>query len=665
MPINTERLFELLNLLEEYEDELEYGRFYTPFVHVVSRDKKALINTDKEEAEVFKLIRKFIRTVISTSIQVLNKVKSEVPLEIEKSIEETTDPTDIRQTKCKACNTIVEYYYLDRSGYVRKWVECPKCHSTIYFDGDTVTPEGEIIKTIEKVQPEEISKALSYDKFLAWQREMGKKIPQLKRDFYNKLIIPVSVSYGKGFKRSMKDLEITPSNSWVYMPGHSVERLTHLVLAEHLSSNLNDEMTQSIVEGMRKGENPRKIARRLRKVQDKPKLVKVPPLLDAKGNVVRKGFKYYIPSKRYSEIIARTEVNRATNEGRLDGYQRSRVVKSVEVLTAGDKRVCDICEPLDRQIFELEEARAVIPVHAQCRCTWTIHKYIGEKPDKETLERAFKVTEGEEVYTGTFTGIPRNKQEMKKFTDDFKSKYRKLSKKAQKDLQKNAIQAFKDIGYEPKYIADNINDIASLAYHSKNLKYTMSKDPMFAKILRAQRKNRTDNRVMIGRNWLKAHKTQEDVRQTLESVNYMGGRAVIGMADQYSGRLYLRSIEEMQSYVTAMKLSAKDLALQYSKAQTVTSHELGHAVYQRMSEKKRSRWYNLVMKEHKKNKAVSTYERSFMPKYVLHRDTWLEADEAFAETMRARIWEPKLYAKFGDRAKIIDRWLGAKVVPTP
>jgi len=108
------------------------------------------------------------------------------------------------------------------------------------------------------------------------------------------------------------------------------------------------------------------------------------------------------------QTISHTAVSRAYNHGKLDAYQvlgvervgviietlppelpprpinkvtivprqvtmadarRSRE-RTVAILTAGDDRVCDICEELEGQVFTLSEARDVLPAHENCRCTF-------------------------------------------------------------------------------------------------------------------------------------------------------------------------------------------------------------------------------------------------------------------------------------------------------
>lgn len=74
-------------------------------------------------------------------------------------------------------------------------------------------------------------------------------------------------------------------------------------------------------------------------------------------------------------LIARTETIRAANEAALNRYQDLQgriagVTAVVEFSTAGDDRVCPECAALDGAIYDLEDARGVIPVHPNCRCLW-------------------------------------------------------------------------------------------------------------------------------------------------------------------------------------------------------------------------------------------------------------------------------------------------------
>lgn len=86
---------------------------------------------------------------------------------------------------------------------------------------------------------------------------------------------------------------------------------------------------------------------------------------------------------RRAEMIARTEVMYALNQGAIQEYKDSDI-EYVEWLTAWDDRTCNEtsgpeielpdgssvfgCEAMDGKIFKVDEVPA-IPCHPQCRCS--------------------------------------------------------------------------------------------------------------------------------------------------------------------------------------------------------------------------------------------------------------------------------------------------------
>lgn len=74
-----------------------------------------------------------------------------------------------------------------------------------------------------------------------------------------------------------------------------------------------------------------------------------------------------------ARTLARTEVIEAHAEGALDEYAEAGVegvTVMAEFATAGDDSVCPECEGLEGNIYTIEEARGLIPVHPNCRCAW-------------------------------------------------------------------------------------------------------------------------------------------------------------------------------------------------------------------------------------------------------------------------------------------------------
>jgi SPP1 gp7 family putative phage head morphogenesis protein len=78
-------------------------------------------------------------------------------------------------------------------------------------------------------------------------------------------------------------------------------------------------------------------------------------------------------SKSRARMIARTEIINAHAEGQLDSFQLLGVEElgiMAEWATAGDDRVCPDCGGYEGEIFTIDEARGLIPLHPNCRCAW-------------------------------------------------------------------------------------------------------------------------------------------------------------------------------------------------------------------------------------------------------------------------------------------------------
>ena len=78
-------------------------------------------------------------------------------------------------------------------------------------------------------------------------------------------------------------------------------------------------------------------------------------------------------SRSRARMIARTEIIHAHAEGQLDSFALLGVEKLgilAEWSTAGDDRVCADCGAYEGEVFSIEEARGLIPLHPNCRCAW-------------------------------------------------------------------------------------------------------------------------------------------------------------------------------------------------------------------------------------------------------------------------------------------------------
>jgi len=139
---------------------------------------------------------------------------------------------------------------------------------------------------------------------------------------------------------------------------HKIELLYERAFDElkGVTAAMGQQMSRVLADGLAHGRGPKKIAYELRKTVTKI-------------------------NKTRANVIARTEIIRAHAEGQLDSYEVLGV-KEVGVMaewsTAGDERVCEQCSDLEGSVMTIEEARGMIPLHPNCRCTW-IPANVGEK----------------------------------------------------------------------------------------------------------------------------------------------------------------------------------------------------------------------------------------------------------------------------------------------
>ena len=117
-----------------------------------------------------------------------------------------------------------------------------------------------------------------------------------------------------------------------------------------ITDAMDQEISRVLTRGFAEGWNPRKMAREINDRVDKVGLTR-------------------------ARTLARTETIHAHSEATLNRYESmlgadAQVTGKAELLTAGDRRVCPICESLEGTVFSLTEARGVVPVHPNCRCAF-------------------------------------------------------------------------------------------------------------------------------------------------------------------------------------------------------------------------------------------------------------------------------------------------------
>ena len=131
-----------------------------------------------------------------------------------------------------------------------------------------------------------------------------------------------------------------------------------------ITAAMDTQISRVLSQGIADGDGPRLLAN---------KLVNV---IDGKGSKVSKlaikdSLGRFIPAQRRAEIMARTEIIRAHHQATMQEYENwgaEKVHVKAEWATAGDERVCAICQSFEGHKFPLAEIRNMIPQHPLCRC---------------------------------------------------------------------------------------------------------------------------------------------------------------------------------------------------------------------------------------------------------------------------------------------------------
>jgi SPP1 gp7 family putative phage head morphogenesis protein len=146
-------------------------------------------------------------------------------------------------------------------------------------------------------------------------------------------------------------------------------------LAGHVSESIKASLRQALIEGISANESIQQLQNRVAEQLDSFASVNVRPVIDAQGNVVRTGHARSVSRSSAAELIARTEANRAYNEGNLDALKQAGLDTVVFLLSSD---ACPECRAVSESTsgeklgksMSIDDARELIPVHPNCRCTW-------------------------------------------------------------------------------------------------------------------------------------------------------------------------------------------------------------------------------------------------------------------------------------------------------
>jgi len=131
-----------------------------------------------------------------------------------------------------------------------------------------------------------------------------------------------------------------------------------------ITTAMDTQISRILAQGIADGDHPTLLERKLRATIDGTGMGKL-GITDSLGR--------FIPAKRRAEMLARTEIIHAHAEATLQEFSNWKL-EGVEIVaewvSANDSRMCERCGALNGEVFSIEQARGMIPLHPNCRCTW-------------------------------------------------------------------------------------------------------------------------------------------------------------------------------------------------------------------------------------------------------------------------------------------------------
>lgn len=163
-----------------------------------------------------------------------------------------------------------------------------------------------------------------------------------------------------------------------------------------ITDTMDAVISRILAQGMADGDGPALLARKLEAAINGTGLGD----LGITNTFITDTIDQHISAKRRSKMLAHTEMMRAYHQATIQEYRNwavEGVIAQAEWSTAGDNRVCDLCNALEGKIFSLDEIEGMIPLHPECRCI--------ALPYIEELQKYYSKPKEEEDWLGLREGI--------------------------------------------------------------------------------------------------------------------------------------------------------------------------------------------------------------------------------------------------------------------
>jgi len=202
------------------------------------------------------------------------------------------------------------------------------------------------------------------------------------------------VAAQKGLERAYKDMKMMLSWNIDMTPVADFYLSHYDEFSKILSSDMQARVKQLIAQAIKDGTPSTEVHQQIASIFDGPVVIKVPEKLDEEGKVARRGYEYTMDKDRYTTMVARTEIQRALNNGRVYGYQQSNIAKTLKWVA--NPGACEFCMPHNGEEYSVEDSQDLIPLHPNCRCTWVVSEY---KKFEEETEGLDKFADPESIYS--------------------------------------------------------------------------------------------------------------------------------------------------------------------------------------------------------------------------------------------------------------------------
>ena len=230
-----------------------------------------------------------------------------------------------------------------------RWSEEQK---ELYWLGYKVKTEGQekpfirMVKTLFNEQSEEVIEDLKRSQTGEGALFSEGEANDRFKDAFKPLIAYVYESAMKDIMEGEKPKPAHRTMKQEFLDPYALEWITtrSLTLAKLLNGTTIEQLREVLVAGFEAGESIPKITKRIEEY-------------------------YTHANKVRAQMVARTEVMAAAQEGTLQGYGELGIEK-VEWYTALDERTCDICMPYHGEEFIAKEIHGMLPAHVNCRCVW-------------------------------------------------------------------------------------------------------------------------------------------------------------------------------------------------------------------------------------------------------------------------------------------------------